>query len=405
MENREVLISGAGLGGPALAYWLRRHGFRPTVVEKAPGLRDGGYKVDVRGAAIEVLRRMGLLDAVRAADTDMQHISYVGATGRTFATLNANAVMGRRGDDREIMRADLTRILYDATRDDVEYVFDDAIATLDQHPDGVDVTFERGAPRRFGLVIGADGLHSATRRLAFDGADPLVHLGSYISIFTVPNHLRLDRREMMHNAPGRLVFLYSTGPDAPAKAGFAFASPPLAYDRRDVDAQKRLVAERFAGLGWEVPRLLDAMADADDFYLDSMSQTRLDRWSTGRVALIGDAASCPSPASGQGTSLALVGAYVLAGELAAAGGEHRAAFDGYETRMRPYVEANLAFGVKMAAEMVPGSRWQVALRNYAMRTMRLNPFAPAIIERMLRPLHVAANAIDLPAYPVSEHAS
>jgi 2-polyprenyl-6-methoxyphenol hydroxylase-like FAD-dependent oxidoreductase len=397
MRNHEVLISGAGLAGPALAYWLSRYGFRPTVVERSPALRDGGYKVDVRGAATEVLKRMGVYEASRDADTGMRHITYVRRDGRPIAVIDANVLMGRRGDDIEIMRTDLTRILYDATAADVEYVFGDAIAEIVPGPDGVDVTFERAAPRRFGLVVGADGLHSATRRLAM-GEVPLSHLGAYISIFTVPNHLRLDREEVMYFEPGRLVFAYSAGPSSAARAGFTFASPELAYDRRDVAAQTGLVKEAFAGLGWEVPRLLESIDAAGDFYLDSLSQVDLPRWSAGRVALIGDAAHCPSPASGQGTSLALVGAYVLAGELAAAQGDHAVAFDAYETATRPYVAKNLTLGRKMAGDMVPGARWKIALRNYGMRTLKYHPRKEQVIERVLRPLHEAANAIELRDY-------
>jgi 2-polyprenyl-6-methoxyphenol hydroxylase-like FAD-dependent oxidoreductase len=230
------------------------------------------------------------------------------------------------------------------------------------------------------------------------GETPLSHLGAYISIFTVPNHLRLDREEVMYSEPGRLVFAYSTGPDDAAKAGFTFASGPLNYDRRDVAAQKQLVKDAFAGLGWEVPRFLSALDAAGDFYLDSLSQVELPHWSAGRVALIGDAAYCPAPASGQGTSLALVGAYVLAGELAAASGEHGRAFPAFEAAMRPYVERNVAFGKKMAGDMVPGGRARIALRNYGMRTLKYHPRKEQVIERVLRPLHEAANAIELRDY-------
>jgi 2-polyprenyl-6-methoxyphenol hydroxylase-like FAD-dependent oxidoreductase len=395
--TNSVLISGAGLGGPALAYWLRRYGFQPTIVERAPALRDGGYKVDVRGAATEVLQRMGVYPAARDLDTGMRHITYVNRDGGRIARLDANLVMGRRGDDIEIMRTDLTRVLYDATSNDVEYVFGDSIASMTEVADGVRVTFAKGAPRTFGLVVGADGLHSATRRMVL-GETPLSHLGAYISIFTVPNHLRLDREEVMYSEPGRLVFAYSTGPDDAAKAGFTFASGPLDIDRRDVAAQKQLVKDAFARSGWEVPRFLSALDAAGDFYLDSLSQVELPRWSAGRVALIGDAAYCPAPASGQGTSLALVGAYVLAGELAAASGEHGRAFPAVEAAMRPYVERNVAFGKKMARDMVPGGRLSIALRNYGMRTLKYHPRKEQVIERVLRPLHEAANAIELRDY-------
>jgi len=198
-----------------------------------------------------------------------------------------------------------------------------------------------------------------------------------------------------------MVGAYSTGPSDPAKASFTFASPELSFDRRDVAAQKRLVVNAFATCGWEASRMLESIDGAGDFYLDSLSQVELPRWSAGRVALLGDAAYCPSPASGQGTSLALVGAYVLAGELAAAAGDHTVAFERYESVLRPYVERNLAFGRKMAGDMVPGGRWQIAFRNYGMRTLRFNPFKEKIIEMVTKPLHEAANAIELPSYPMA----
>jgi len=393
MTHREVLISGAGLAGPALAHQLHRYGFRPTVVERAPALRDGGYKVDIRGAATEVLKRMGLFGAARAADTGMRHITYVRRDGRRIARLDANLLMGRRGDDLEVMRTDLTRILYDATATDVDYVFGDAIASMSDGPDGVDVTFASGATRRFAMVVGADGLHSATRRMAM-GEVALRHLGAHIAFFDVPNELGLDREEVFYTEPGRMVFAYSTGPAAPAKVGMVFgaAEPSLSRD---------VLPDRFAGVGWQVPRFLEVLRDADDVYFDALSQVELPRYSAGRVVLLGDAAHCPSPAAGQGTSMALVGAYLLAGELAAAGGDHRAAFARYEGRLRPYAERNLAFGVKMAGEMVPGGRLSLAVRNYGMRTLRYHPLKRQLIEKITRPLHEAANAIELPSYPMA----
>ena len=389
MTHREVLISGAGLAGPALAHQLHRYGFRPTVVERAPALRDGGYKVDIRGAATEVLKRMDLFTAARAHDTGMRHVTYVRSDGRRIARLDADLLMGRRGDDLEVMRSDLTRILYDATAGDVEYVFGDSIAAMTDGPDGVDVTFAGGASRRFDLVVGADGLHSATRRLAM-GELPLRHLGAHIAIFDVPNELGLDREEIFYTEPGRMVFAYATGPDVPAKVGMVFGSDQPRLGRE-------VLAEKFAGTGWQVPRFLEMLRDSRDVYFDSLSQIELPRYSAGRVALLGDAAYCPSPSAGQGTSMALVGAYVLAGELAAAGGDHRAAFGSYEARMRPYVARNLAFGVKMAGDMVPGGRLSLAVRNYGMRTLKYHPLKHQIINKITQPLHDAAGAIELPA--------
>lgn len=207
--------------------------------------------------------------------------------------------------------------------------------------DAVEVTFERGGARTFDLVIGADGLHSNVRGLVFGEESSFIsHLGVYLAVFTVPNYLGLDRWQTFHQSPEAMVGIYSARQNAEARAIVGFGSAPLTFDHRDVEAQKRLVAARMADAGWEAPRLIEAMWKAPDFHFDSMSQIHLPRWSNGRVALLGDAGYCSSPMSGQGTSLALVGAYVLAGELGAAAGEHRAAFARYEERMRDFVAQN-----------------------------------------------------------------
>ncbi|WP_432143019.1 FAD-dependent monooxygenase [Streptomyces sp. bgisy084] len=258
---RTVLISGASIAGPALAHWLHRYGFAVTVVERAPELRTGGYKVDIRGAAVEVAERMGILADIQRASTDMRTGAYVNDDGKRIATLPAAIFGARVGRDDEIMRGDLPRILYERTRADVEYVFGDSITSLTERPDehghgrgsdgtgGVNVTFERGAPRRFDLVVGADGVHSNVRRLAFGPEEQFVrHLGAYISAFSLPNELGLDREELYHAVPGRLSCVYSSAGDPAAKGMLTFRSPRLAYARQPdrqlalLDAASRMSA-------------------------------------------------------------------------------------------------------------------------------------------------------------------
>src|ERR1700735_4410219 len=340
MRNRDVLISGAGVAGLALAYWLRRLGFTPGVVERASAPRDGGQAVDLRGAAIEVARRTGILDAARAARTGTRGTSYVNSAGKRLASLNgAFGVIDAR--DVEIVRGDLVSILYEAARNDVEYIFDDSISSLTAAEDRVTVTFERSAPRTFDLVVGADGLHSRVRGLAFGPEARFIGpLGLYLAVFTIPNDLKLDHWQLIYVTPGKSVTVTSARGNREARAIFFFASGPLDYDYRDPAQQQELLAAAFAGEGWEVPGLLTAMREAPDFYFDSVSQVRMGSWSAGRVALVGDAGYCPSPLSGQGSSLAMVGAYVLAGELRAAGGDHRHAFARYQQRMQDFVARN-----------------------------------------------------------------
>ncbi|SHL01624.1 FAD-dependent monooxygenase [Streptomyces yunnanensis] len=411
--RRTVLISGAGVAGPALAHWLHRYGFTVTVVERAPQLRAGGYKVDIRGAAIDVVERMGLLEDIRRLSTDMRTGAYVDGDGKRIATLPAEIFGGRTGRDDEVMRGDLARLLYARTRSDVEYVFGDSITSMTSTPitapagddrgdgtSGVEVAFERGAPRRFDLVVGADGLHSTVRRLAFGPEERyLRHLGAYISAFSVPNALGLDREELYHALPGKLTCVYRSAGDPTAKGMLAFRSPRLAYDHRDTGHQRALLERAFAGDGWQIPRLLEAAPEVDDFYFDGMQLIEMDHWSRGRVVLLGDAAHCASPASGQGTGMALVGAYVLAGELAAADGDPTAAFARYEAEMRGYVAANHALAEKFAREMTVTSRWQIRLRMLMLRMLPYMPWKDAVAKKIAEEVQRAAQAITLKDYP------
>ncbi|MYV89610.1 FAD-dependent oxidoreductase [Streptomyces sp. SID1034] len=348
MGGPRVLVAGASIAGPALAHWLRRRGAEVTVVERAPGLRPGGQAVDARGVAREVIERMGLDASVRAACTDTVGAHTVDADGRVLETFRAD---DDGGDgfiaDIEILRGDLSQVLYDDTRDGVEYVFGDRIAELAQDVDGVDVVFAGGSRRRFDLVVGADGLHSELRAMVFGPHERFLRrLGHMLAFYSVPNEFGLDRwlLEYQDQESGRSALLRPIQDATRAMAMFYSASADSDIDHRDVAAQKRLLRERMAGLGWLAPDILAHLDDTPDFYLDQVAQVVMDRWSSGRVGLLGDAAFSSSPMSGQGTGLALVGAYLLAGELAAAGWDADTGFARYEARMRSFVEANQEIG-------------------------------------------------------------
>ncbi|ATL87515.1 FAD-dependent monooxygenase [Streptomyces malaysiensis] len=347
-NTRRVLISGASIAGPALAYWLNLYGFRVTVVERAPGPRPGGQAIDVRGPALEVCERMGVLEEIRARRTGLRGMSMVDDNGKElFSTTEHTASGGSLSStDIEILRDDLSSVLLTAGGDGIEYLYNDSIASLAQGTDEVAVTFHRGDSRAFDIVVAADGVHSSTRALVFGPEENFLrHLGGYLGVWTVPNYLGLDRWEVIYQMPGDvwggMVMSVRDNTEARVFVGVHSDEPPATFlGSRSVSDQKRLVAERYKDARWEMPRLLEYMWGAPDFHFDATAQIHMDSWSRGRVTLVGDAGYCGSPMSGQSTSMAVVGAYVLAGELKAAGGDHTAAFAAYERELRGYATAN-----------------------------------------------------------------
>ncbi|MCP2257117.1 2-polyprenyl-6-methoxyphenol hydroxylase [Streptoalloteichus tenebrarius] len=386
-----VLISGASVAGPTLAYWLHRHGFDVTVVEKASALRGGGYAIDIRGTALDVVDRMGLLPDLRATHVGTRRITFLHPDGGVITSVRPDAVAGGvEGRDLEVRRGNLAELLYAAVRDDVEFLFDDTIVALDDHADGVDVTFRGGARRTFDLVIGADGLHSVVRSLVL-GPEEQFHryLGYCFAGFTMPNELGLSHEGVLWNTPGRAAVLYALGESENVHGFLSFALPePPFHAFRDPAAQRDLVASVFADDGWEIPRMVAAMRDSDDLFFDVVSQIHLPRWSSGRVALVGDAAFAPSFLTGQGTSVALVGAYMLAGHLATAP-DHTRAFAAYERSTRPFVELNQALVTEGNASMFPNTAEALAERNAALLKLTSLPADTG------RPAH---SALQLPTF-------
>lgn len=379
-----VLVSGASIAGPTLAYWLLRHGFDVTVVEQAPHLRTGGHGVDFRGEQMALLRRMDLVDAVLAEQTGMGEQVVVDGAGRPLVRLPAAFMSG----EVEIQRGGLARILHERTRDDAEYVFGDSITGLTQDAGGVDVTFEHGGSRHFDLVVGADGTHSGVRALTWGPEERFsTFLGYYQAGFSAPNHFGLDHTGLLYNEPGLGVMVSSANDGSTAGVGLVFAAPPLEYDRRDRDQIVDIVTARFAGAGWEVPRLLAELASATDLWFDRFAQIHLDRWSQGRIALLGDAAWAAGP-GGAGTGLAMTGAYVLAAELAAAP-DHTTAFDRYEAALRKGATRGQKQARNAGPFLAPATTAKIRSRN---RTYRM------LSSRLLLPLFVrltegAANAV------------
>lgn len=368
--NRSVLISGAGVAGPSLAYWLGRSGYAVTVVERAPELRlSGAAPVDFRGGQLALLERMGVLGDIQASQTGMGDQLVIDADGRRLTTFPSALFSG----DVEIERGDLARILYQQTETSAEYAFGDHVTALAETADGVDVTFAHGPARRFGLVVGADGLHSAVRRLAFGEEGQFRHdLGLCVAGFSMPNRFGLDHSGLIYNEPGRLAMVASGRDSARAAVGLMFAATLPDYDRRDAESQKRFVGEHFEGTGWQMPALLAAMRDAPELYFDTISQIRLGQWSAGRVVLLGDAAWCTGP-GGNGTGHAMLGAYTLAGELALAGGDYEVAYRRYEQIMRPLVAKSQKTAAGAGRFLTPATERKIRNRNRTFRILSSRP--------------------------------
>ncbi|MFC8174115.1 FAD-dependent monooxygenase [Streptomyces sp. NPDC057242] len=394
MTHRNVLIAGAGIAGPALAHWLKRHGMQATLVERAPAPREGGQTVDLRGAGRDVARRMGLEHTLRDHATREEGIRFVDAANRTRAAFTSGA-FGGQGPiaDLEILRADLSRILYEATHPHTEYLFGDEITQLSDTGKKVDVTFRNGPDRAFDLVIAADGARSRTRDLIFGDTTDIRPVGLTTAYFTIPREPSDGTWARWHNATqGRTATLR---PDnrGTTRASLSYLSPPRGDERLAPDAQKQLLRRLFAGTGWEIPRILTAMDTADDFFLDSVIQVSMPSWSRGRIAVVGDAAYCASPLSGMGTSLALTGAYVLAGELAHHA-HHGNAFARYEHILRPYITRaqHLPPGVPRIAS--PRTRAGIQ----ALNTVLYAASRPRIAKALNRFLVPPADTFTLPPY-------
>ncbi|MBB64708.1 MAG: FAD-binding protein [Waddliaceae bacterium] len=341
---KKILVVGSGIAGPALCYWLKKYGFSPSLVEKHKSIRSGGYAIDIRGVAVDLARKMGIYDKVVANRKITKQGLHVDSEGKTILEVDGEEFGFRQDDDVEIIRGDLVHILMEAIPD-VPCRLDMSIDSIIDDGDEVLVTFKDGTKESYDLLVGADGMHSSVRRAVFPKDSYKIRdLNHYISVFNVPNYLNLDQNELIYESEERSLSVYSPKDSNQSLVGLMFSSKLGTCDSRDPAEQKAFLKKLFWDIGWESNKLLQLMDASDGFYFDSIAQVIAPSWSKGRITLVGDAGYCASPLSGQGTSLALVGAYILAGELKQTQGDY-SAFKHYEDELRPFVDANQSFGL------------------------------------------------------------
>ncbi len=399
-----VLISGAGIAGPTLAYWLAHYGIEPTIVEKAPALRTGGYAIDFWGAGFDIAERMGLLPEICRKGFRVREVRVVNQDGKRISGFPVSAFASvTRGRYITLPRGDLGATIFSRIAGDVETIFGDSVVGIEQTSNSVLVSFERASPREFDLVVGADGLHSRVRELVFGPEDRFEkYLGCKVAAFQADGYESKDELiYVLYTEVGQQVGRI-TMPDGRTLFLFTFADQEI-EDDTSVSSPKALLRKRFGNSGWECPRILDALEHSHDFYFDRVSQIRMHPqqglWTRGRVTLLGDAASCVSLLGGQGSALAMVGAYILAGELHRAQGDYAAAFARYQDRFGPFVLKKQQAAVGSAGWFAPKSQFSMFLRNQVMKLLTISWVADFVFGRGL------TDKITLPEYETGHAAT
>jgi 2-polyprenyl-6-methoxyphenol hydroxylase-like FAD-dependent oxidoreductase len=388
-----VAVSGAGVAGPAFAYWMRRAGHEVTLIEKAPRFRTGGYVIDFWGLGYTIAERMGIEADIRKVGYQIREVRSMRADGRVSARLGVDSIR-RATHDRytTVARGDLAETIYRTVENDVETIYSETITSLDNQPDGVSLTFKNSPPREFDMVVGADGLHSTVRFLAFGPESWYAHyLGCQVAACVIDGYRpRDDDVYVTHNLPGRQIGRFAMDGDRTLVLFIFRSSSP--YLPTTVDSCKALLRKQFADAAWETPQILAALEDVDDVYVDVVSQIKMHKWSIGRVALIGDAGACVSLLAGEGTGLALVESYVLAGELAQAGNDITNAFTAYENRLRGFIEQKQDSAKKFISFFSARTQMGIRTRDAVMKGMNLPFVGDLVMRRSLR------DDIDLPDY-------
>ena len=382
----KILVIGAGIAGPAVCYWLKRFGFSPILIERSANLRKGGHALDVRGTTIDLVKRMGIYEEISNRRTQVELGRYVDVQGNILHEEKGERFCFREGEDVEIIRGDLVQILVDAIKG-VPCRFNQVVDSIKQNDADVEVQFKDGSTEHYDLVIGADGLHSKTRRMVFDEDDEykLTNLGAYFSVFSIPNYLNLNHTEVLCEANQKLVSITSDKNPEVAEVAFSFRVQNVLNNICNENEQQQFLRDIYQNFGWETSKILELMSGSNDFYFDSVTQVKMKSWTKGRVALLGDAGFSASPISGQGNNLAMVGAYILAGELKKAAGNYQRAFNRYNELLHPFVEANQKLGI-------------LVNKSYLVQNEVSKDIAEERSNMIMEEVKIASNMISLPNY-------
>lgn len=393
MNPRTVLISGAGIAGPTLAYWLKAAGFAPTLVESAAALRSGGYVIDFWGLGYDIAERMGLIGQINRIGYRVREMRIVDDRGKRITGFGTKTFVELTGGRYvTLARSELSRLLFDTVKDSVETIFGDEIVDLRQETDHVAVRLQQAGQRRFDLVIGADGLHSGIRRLAFGPESRFEKkLGYAVAAFQARGYRPRDEDVYVtYGRPGLMLGRF-TEHDERTLFLFVFTTDLVALPS-ELDLQKAFLRERYRDAKWESPHILDELDRTKELYLDHVSQIRMESWSQRRVALAGDAAFCVSLLAGQGSALAMIAAYVLAGELMRADGQHEKAFMRYEALLRSFVDAKQRGAERFAGMFAPKTGWGLRLRNQVIKAFAVPGLAKLAVGRDI------VDNLQLPSY-------